>query len=82
MLPSKTVQIFELHSGCFVGIVEVFKPIVALPLQHLRLHDMLNDLSNPICMRSSYKTEVTRYLPSLESLDGEALTGSGEEWIW
>ena len=39
-------------------------------LQELRLKDDLQELSNPVCLNSSYKADVINILPNLQCLDG------------
>ena len=45
----------------------------------LRLQDKLRSLSNPVCMNTSYKSDVLNILSSVKTLDGERVRGRGSE---
>ena len=40
-------------------------------LTSLRLKEPVNGLSNPVCMNSSYRSDMLKLFPRLVSLDGE-----------
>ncbi|KAK2146173.1 hypothetical protein LSH36_626g00010 [Paralvinella palmiformis] len=67
-------------SGNLIGRLETLKCLSSLEkLSYLRLRDVTQDLSNPICMNISYKEDVLSILPNLVTLDDERLTGHGKE---
>ena len=60
----------------FSGSVDVLRPVKSLDcLLHLRLHNSVRGVSNPLCMRQNYKQELCNYMPKLDTLDGEVLRG-------
>ena len=65
-------------SNCYVisGSVDILRPVKSLDcLLHLRLHNSVRGVSNPLCMRQNYKQELCNYMPKLDTLDGEVLRG-------
>ena len=60
----------------FSGSVDVLRPVKSLDcLLHLRLHNSVRGVSNPLCMRQNYKQELCNYMAKLDTLDGEVLKG-------
>ncbi|KAI0208156.1 Leucine-rich repeat-containing protein 61 [Lamellibrachia satsuma] len=45
----------------------------------LRLHDVVQHQTNPLCRNNLYKSDVVSLLPKLVKLDGERMIGKGSE---
>ncbi|KAJ8304936.1 hypothetical protein KUTeg_018519 [Tegillarca granosa] len=59
-------------AGNLVGSVDSLRCLTGLDkLQDLRLCDHVQGLSNPMCMNSNYKSDVSNLFPNLKTLDGK-----------
>lgn len=59
------------------GSLSVLTQLVSLDT--LRLRDVTEGLSNPVCNNVVYRAKIREMLPSLKTLDGERLSGKGSE---
>ncbi|CAC5426355.1 Leucine-rich repeat-containing protein 61 [Mytilus coruscus] len=67
-------------AGNLIGSIDSLRCLTGLDkLKTLRLCDRTHDLSNPVCMNKSYRTDMISMFPNLEWLDGEKLIGRGSE---
>ncbi|XP_064652027.1 leucine-rich repeat-containing protein 61-like [Lineus longissimus] len=72
----KTVNL----AGNLLGSIDTLHCLAGLEkLEELRLKDDIHELTNPICMRVSYREDVLQMFPKLLILDGERLKGKGSE---
>ncbi|XP_053914445.1 leucine-rich repeat-containing protein 61 isoform X1 [Cuculus canorus] len=50
-------------------------------LENLRLRDPTAPLENPLCSASTYRSTLVEMFPNLKAIDGERISGRGEELL-
>lgn len=67
-------------AGNLISSVDNLRCLIGLEhFEDLRLRDVLQGITNPMCMNNSYRGDVLNILPKLRNLDGERLRGKGSE---